>query len=326
MGTFLAILIIVAVVGGVILLRMATRRAVNAAAKVANRKLLYRSEYEEGMQIVSAPVRLSIAASVPDVMREVTAHVTTASLPLGLKAVVYESSRATGRVTYAFGNKLVPRSFEVEVLYTGRGATTDAAFTVLKWREKDGLMLGRETLERLRTEVLAGFTAAGADAAIAGGLAIEHRPVPAFFTDQTGLKKYGFGVAGGALVIIAAVKFSIIGYYPSEAPLYLGMMIAGGICLYLSSKTKIRKGDGVSTGRATLPAGSKTPVHVQKASVRPPLAGGSQPSPAQAGGEKAGFCTACGSPLRSASAFCTSCGAKVARQSESSATPLVGQQ
>jgi hypothetical protein len=314
LGTFLAILIIVAIVVGVLLLQRAKRAAVSATVKVVNRKLLYKPEYEQGLQIVSAPIRLTIPASVSDVMREVTAHVTTDSLPLGLKAVVYESSRAAGRITYAFGNKLVPRSFEVELLFASRGATTDVAFTVLKWREKDGLVLGRETLERLRTEVLAGFTAAGADAMIADGLAVGHRPVPAFFTDQTGLKKYGFAAVGGALVVIAAVKFSIIGYYPSEVPLYLGMMIAGGVCLYLSSKTKIRKVDDVAAGGAAFPVSSTTPMSAPKANVRAPLAGGSQPSAAQNSGEKAGYCTACGSPLRSALAFCTSCGAKVVRQ------------
>jgi hypothetical protein len=307
---FYAILILGAIVGGVFLLRRLQR----AIVRVANRKLLYRSEYEQGRQIVSMPVRISIPAPVSDIMREVTAHVTTTELPLGLKAGVYELSRTADQITYAFGNKLMPRSFEVDVLFAGHGATTDVTFRVLKWREKDGLMLGRETLERLRGEVLVGFTAAGADTTITDGLAIEHGPIPAAFTDQTGLKKYAFGVVGGILIVIAIVKFSVIGCYPREEPLYLGMLIAGGVCVYLSSKMKISKSGGDPAGGYAVPAsGSTVASHIANDDVRAPLAHGDQSIVAQAGGKEARYCTGCGSPISADVAFCTSCGTKVRR-------------
>jgi hypothetical protein len=319
LDTFYAILIIVAAIGGVYVVRRAARAGVNATTRAANRRLLFRSEYAQGAQMVSAPVSLFVPAGVAEVMREVTAHVTTADLPLGLKAVVYESSRTADRITYALGNKLMAKSFEAQVSCASRGASTEATFNVLTWRETDGLVVGRETLEKLRAEVLAGFTAAGADAALADGLAIQHGPVPAVFTDRTGLKKYGFGAAGITLSVIAIVKFSVIGYYPSEVPLYFGMLIAGIVCGYVSTKMKIVKGDDVGAGtqaggqyvRAPGPA---TPVHVENTSRPATLVDDTAPPVAAAcTGRKAKFCGACGSPLRPTVAFCTSCGAKVVR-------------
>jgi len=244
----------------------------------------------------------------------VTAQVTTAQLPLGLKGVVYESSRTADRITYAFGNTVVPRSFEAEVLCASRGATTDAAFSVLAWRENDGLILGRETLHRLLKEVLAGFAAAGADTTIIDGLAIEHTAVSPFLTDTTGLKKYGFGVVGGVLAAIAIVKVSVIGYYPSEAPLYIGMLIVGCVCLYVSTKVKISEGGADAASRHAAPASdSTTQTHVQKADARAQFAGGAQPSAAQGNAEKVRYCRGCGSPVRAAASFCGSCGATVSR-------------
>ena len=314
MSAFFAILIIVAVVAGVFLLRWGAGAGINATAKVANQKLLFRSEYKQGMQIVSAPIRIAIPASASDIMRAVTAQVKTAQLPLGLKGVVYESSRTADRITYAFGNMLVSKSFEVEVSCAGHGATTDATFIVLNWRETDGLMLGRETLEGLRTEVLAGFTAAGADASLIDGLAIQHGPVPAFFTDRGGVKKYGFGVVGGVLAVIAIVKFSVVGYYPSEAPLYFSILIAGCVCLYVSAKMKIIKDGDAGAARHDFPAlDSTTSVQDQKADFRAPIEGGNLPGPEQRGGGKARYCGRCGSPVRAAAAFCGSCGATVSR-------------
>lgn len=337
MDTFYAILIIIAVVGGVYLVRRAARAGVNATTKAANRTLLFRSEYEQGAQMVSAPISLSIPTGVADVLRAVTAHVTTADLPLGLKAVVYESSRTADQITYALGNRLVATSFVAQVSCASRGASTEATFIVLTWRENDGLVVGRETLEKLRAEVLAGFTAAGADTALAERHAIVHGPVPAVFTDRTGLKKYGFGAAGIALALIAIIKFSVIGYYPSEAPLYFGMLIAGIICLYVSAKMKLVKGDDVGTGGpaggqprrvAPGPAAAQaarsadgpaahapdptTPVRVEQASVRAELVDAAAP-PTPVTGRRAKFCGACGSPVRPVAAFCASCGAKVTR-------------
>jgi len=46
-------------------------------------------------------------------------------------------------------------------------------------------------------------------------------------------------VVGAILTLISIIKVSIIGFHISEVPLYFGMLVAGGICLYISSKMKI---------------------------------------------------------------------------------------
>jgi hypothetical protein len=45
-----------------------------------------------------------------------------------------------------------------------------------------------------------------------------------------------FYVVGIVLCLIGLVKVSIIGYYPSEAPLFFGMLITGAVCTYIGSK------------------------------------------------------------------------------------------
>lgn len=43
-------------------------------------------------------------------------------------------------------------------------------------------------------------------------------------------------VVGGILVGVAVIKMSIIGYYPREAPLFVGILIVGGICAFVAQK------------------------------------------------------------------------------------------
>jgi hypothetical protein len=313
LDTFYAILIIVAFVVGVYVLRRAMGAGVNATYKVASQKLLYKSEYSQGMQMVSAPTAVSIPAPPNEILREVTDKVTTARPPLELKAAVYESSRTADRITYVFGSKLQPKYFEAEVRCVSRGATTDAVFSVLSWREKDGLIVGRETLEALRAQVLEGFTAAGADAARTAGLAVQHGPVPSVFVDTTGYKKYGFAAAGAALTLVAVVKFSIIGFYPNEALPYFGILVAGGVCFYLSSKMKPGEVGDNATARGKNGASAPVePVPGAKMDALAPAVGVTQPTAVQTG-QKTRFCTRCGSPLRAGSSFCASCGAQARR-------------
>lgn len=43
-------------------------------------------------------------------------------------------------------------------------------------------------------------------------------------------------VIGGILVGIGVIKMSVIGYYPREAPLFIGILIVGGICAFVAQK------------------------------------------------------------------------------------------
>jgi hypothetical protein len=43
-------------------------------------------------------------------------------------------------------------------------------------------------------------------------------------------------VIGVILVGIGVIKMSIIGYYPSEAPPFIGILIAGAACTFVGQK------------------------------------------------------------------------------------------
>lgn len=47
-------------------------------------------------------------------------------------------------------------------------------------------------------------------------------------------------VIGGILLAIGFIKVSIIGYYPREAPLFIGILIAGVVCLLVSKKVPLK--------------------------------------------------------------------------------------
>jgi hypothetical protein len=174
MTTFYAILIIVAVVGGVLLLRSLMRRGVDAASKAANQKILYKTEYEEGKQIVSEPIIFMTSASVPEIIHELDTHVSivdATELPVGFKAAVYKSSSSANRIGYAFGNKLYPQTFEAEAVFAVQDAqTTKCIFRILRWKERDGLIMGQEAMKKLSKEVQAAFSAADANKILKGDL------------------------------------------------------------------------------------------------------------------------------------------------------------
>ena len=52
-------------------------------------------------------------------------------------------------------------------------------------------------------------------------------------------KKMAFLVIGGVLVVIAIIKFSIIGYYQSDLPLFGSILVVGGILAFIGTKIRI---------------------------------------------------------------------------------------
>ena len=174
MTTFYAILIIIVFVGVVFLLRSLMRRSVDAASKAANQKILYKTEYEEGKQIVSEPIIFTTSASVPEIIHELDTHVSivdVTELPVGFKAAVYKSSSSANRIGYAFGNKLYPQTFEAEAVFAVQDAqTTKCIFRILRWKERDGLIMGQEAMKTLRKQVQGAFSAADANKILKGDL------------------------------------------------------------------------------------------------------------------------------------------------------------
>jgi len=50
-------------------------------------------------------------------------------------------------------------------------------------------------------------------------------------------KKYILLVIGAVLMLFAFIKLKT-GFYINEAPIYIGMLIAGAVCLYVFTKIK----------------------------------------------------------------------------------------
>jgi hypothetical protein len=53
--------------------------------------------------------------------------------------------------------------------------------------------------------------------------------------------RYILIIAGIILVLISIIKFSVIGFYPSEVPLYFIILVAGAACLIIAQKIKLVK-------------------------------------------------------------------------------------
>lgn len=144
----------------------------SAASKAANQKILFKSEYKEGMQLVSEPIIFKTSASVSEIMHELATHVSivdVTELPVGFKAAVYKSSFSANRIGYTFGNKLVPKTFEAEVVFAVQDAqTTKCVFRILRWTERDGLIMGQDAMRKLRKQVQDAFTAANANKILKG--------------------------------------------------------------------------------------------------------------------------------------------------------------
>jgi photosystem II stability/assembly factor-like uncharacterized protein len=118
-------------------------------------------------------------------------------------------------------------------------------------------------------------------------------------------KTHGWAVGENGTIVVynTAPAPSVWSAIPSAAwpvaTVLVVLAIVGGVVLALRARRrKVSNGAGPSAG---LPSDPRARTHV---------AGGSS---TVEGGEKVGYCTRCGSPIRSGSAFCASCGAKTAR-------------
>ncbi len=159
MEDIFAWVLVIGIVGGIILFQILMQKGVNAVAKAANKNILYRSEYEEGQRLVSAPIIFKTSLSISDIMRELMMHVTTVETPLGFKAGVYQVSRDERNIVYAFGNKLVPQTFVASISFSNNGTVTEGTFEILKWKENAGMIVGQENINKFRKEVEKAFTA-----------------------------------------------------------------------------------------------------------------------------------------------------------------------
>ena len=140
----------------------------DAARKATNKNILYRSEFKEGQQLVKEHLNFETTSSVPDIMRELRANVITAENNSTLKAVLYESSSSAKQITYAYGNKLVSKTFEAAVTFANKEENTIGTFKMLTWTESDGMVGRQDEIKNLRRQVVAAFTAADPSVKVTG--------------------------------------------------------------------------------------------------------------------------------------------------------------
>ena len=148
---------IIVLVGGVILFRYLLGKGINTVARTANRKILYRSEYEEGKRIVSEPLIVRTSLPVADIVHEISARVTVAELPLTYKAVLYQAYCNEKGIAYAFGNKFKPQTFLATINFKKTGEETECVFKMAKWWEKEGLITGQPYMEKLKRQIREAF-------------------------------------------------------------------------------------------------------------------------------------------------------------------------
>ena len=132
------------------------RRASSAFGKTVNQKVLFRSEHEEGLQLLQ-PAKYEVEATIPEVMKALMMHVDSQTAqPTGLNAVLYHSYNGADKIVYRLGNKLVPKTFETIITCNTTGSKTSVIFQITAWTESSGIIRGLEELSRLKKQVEAG--------------------------------------------------------------------------------------------------------------------------------------------------------------------------
>lgn len=160
-GTILALLGLGVLIGIAILMQ----KGKHAAAKALNKHVLFREEYSEGQNLVTKPLTMQINASAETVMAALDEYVATSATHDSLKAVVYESARGSNGINYAYGNKLVSKTFEAAVRLKPDGQKTVATFKILTWHESSGMISGQDMMKKLYKQVKEAFEAASVDTA-----------------------------------------------------------------------------------------------------------------------------------------------------------------
>lgn len=168
MDTFYSIIVVIALFGGIFLIRFLISKGFNAVSTTANKHILFRSEYKEGQQLVSESLSFESKASVPDIMRQLMEHVAPEETISAIRGGIYQITGSTEQVVYAFGSKLQPQIFVAAVSFTNSGETTQGVFKFLRWKEKEGMVVCDEVMKKLREKVYAAFTAADPSVRVTG--------------------------------------------------------------------------------------------------------------------------------------------------------------
>lgn len=158
MQAFLAILALVAVFVAIYLVRYFTRKGAHALATAAN-KQVYKSKYQTEQKLVHDTITFETKATGEEIINSLTRYVAPQSALPVVGGALYELSRNSDFIEYAFGNKVNPKIFAGIVQLSSNGSTTKAIFKFTKWTETDGMMIKVQDMKSFSQQVYSAFSA-----------------------------------------------------------------------------------------------------------------------------------------------------------------------
>lgn len=140
-------------------LEVLQQKARYSARKLLVKKLLYPIQDKQGQALVKEKIYFESTVSVPDIMRELTKHVTAyGSIPDELIRL-YRVCKTEDRIIYACGSKTT-QNFRASIIFMTRNKGVNSVFCVQNWTEKDGIVEAQDVIRNLVKEVKAAFVAA----------------------------------------------------------------------------------------------------------------------------------------------------------------------
>lgn len=92
----------------------------NTMSSGINRKLLYRSEYDEGKRIISQKITFQTSSSKSEIIDALKTYVKISEGTWTMKFKLYQKNLNENSISYAFGNIVNPQSFLVTLYFPNK--------------------------------------------------------------------------------------------------------------------------------------------------------------------------------------------------------------
>lgn len=228
-----------------------------------NRKLLYRSEYEEGERITSEVITYNTSASRSEIMDALKKYVKISEGKWNITFKTYQFNLTENSISYAFGNIVNPQSFLVTLLFPKENSS-EWSFRVLKWTEVNGIHTSIKEIKELLNQIEKSLLTLWAtiektenpetnnsvnndtwidsseikeEATDIATEAKQEYHIPNNWIQPENVKRI-LQVIGWILFLLALIKAKYIGYYQREALWLFGAWIIWLILLYVWSNLK----------------------------------------------------------------------------------------
>jgi len=146
----------IAVFVGIIFLRLMMRKGVTAAAKVLNKNVIYKNEYQVERQLISEKIIFDTRVSAEKIMEQIRLTVEPVTELHLIKPNFYEHTKRGNMVAYSYQNKNYER-FVAIVEFDKVGEFTRGTFRFLRWKEDSGMLLSADYMKLLRKKIWTAF-------------------------------------------------------------------------------------------------------------------------------------------------------------------------